>query len=92
MRLNLLGKSWQYVEHRFANYHAKDGTQGQCDSPTKVGKTIRVDPRLEGVERLEVDIHELWHACHWEHDEEHVERVARDIARALYRIGYRLEK
>jgi hypothetical protein len=34
----------------------------------------------------------MLHACHWDLDESAIEETATDIARALHRIGYRLER
>lgn len=64
--------------------------RGECDSPEKPSKEIRVDSRLTGEERLEVVIHEVIHAALWHLDEEYVEATARDLARILWRLGYKL--
>ena len=65
--------------------------RGQCDSPTKRAKAIRIRSDLRGEERLEILIHEMLHAAFWDMDEEPVEESAADIARALWRIGYRMD-
>jgi hypothetical protein len=52
-------------------------------------KTIRIDERAEGEQRLDVIIHDMLHACDWSRDEVHVKQQARDMARALWRLGYR---
>jgi len=44
---------------------------------------------LVGERRLEVLIHEMLHACYWDLDEEAIDITARDIARVLFRLGYR---
>lgn len=62
---------------------------GTCDPPDATGKAIRINSSLNDERRLEVIIHELLHAGHWYISEEAVEETARDIARALWRIGYR---
>lgn len=41
---------------------------------------------------LETIIHETLHACNWHASEELVETTARDIARFLWRLGYRRKK
>lgn len=41
---------------------------------------------------LETAIHESLHACSWRAKEESVSITAKDIARFLWRLGYRLEK
>ena len=83
MRIKILGKIWRF---RFAPNMA---IRGDCEPPTKVGKQIRVSSSLKGEERLEVIIHEMIHAAGWHLDEEYVHDFARDVARALWRLGYR---
>lgn len=39
---------------------------------------------------LETAIHEALHACDWNAREKKVERTAKDIARFLWRLGYRM--
>lgn len=41
---------------------------------------------------LETVIHEALHSCSWHAKEEKVEVTARDIARFLWRLGYRVRK
>jgi len=38
---------------------------------------------------LETAIHEALHACSWRSQEQTVERTAKDIARFIWRLGYR---
>ena len=38
---------------------------------------------------LETAIHEALHACNWSASEDKVESTARDLARFLYRLGFR---
>ena len=40
---------------------------------------------------LETAIHESLHACQWPASEERTEQTAYDIARFLWRLGYRLD-
>ena len=40
---------------------------------------------------LETAIHESLHACNWHAKEELVEVTAKDIARFLWRLGYRVQ-
>ena len=83
MRVKLLGKVWNL---RFAPNLAN---RGECDAPTQTAKEIRVASQLRGEERLEILIHEMVHAAGWHLDESFVERFAADVARALWRLGYR---
>jgi len=85
VRLKILGKVW---ELRFVP-RVERGARGACDPPDKPGKQIIVRDKLRGEERLEVLVHEMVHAAGWHLDEDYVERFARDVARALWRLGYR---
>jgi len=46
-------------------------------------------PSLTGERELEVLIHEMLHACHWDLDEEAITETSEDLARVLFRLGYR---
>jgi hypothetical protein len=66
---------------------------GSCDPPKRVcdpSMFINLDPD-KSLRFLETVIHESLHACHYSKSEEHVTRSARDIARLLWRLGYRLD-
>lgn len=47
---------------------------------------------LSTLSGLETVIHEALHACNWKATEDRVENTASDIARLLWRIGYRKKK
>ena len=51
--------------------------------------TIEIDPRLRGIEHLEILLHESLHALQPHHDEETVARDAFNLARILWADGYR---
>ena len=59
---------------------------GLCDFH---GRSIKVRKSLRGERQLEVIIHELLHGCHWDLDEQAITETAEDLARVLYRLGYR---
>lgn len=59
---------------------------GLCDYH---GRTIKIRKSLRGERQLEVIIHELLHGCHWDLDEVAITETAEDLARVLYRLGYR---
>ena len=86
MKITLLGKRW---ELRFVPL-VKNA--GDCDAPDTPNKEIRVDSRPEGERQLEVLIHECRHAADWTRDEEYIAAEARDLARVLWRLGYRRKK
>jgi len=63
--------------------------RGECDPPNKPHKEIRIAAEMHGEERLEVLIHEMLHAAYWDLDESAIEGAAADVARVLWRLGYR---
>jgi len=85
MQVNLMGRRW-FI--RFVKL-GREQAYGSCDDPRQRSKAIRIDPRLEDEQLLEVTIHELLHACDWRADEEHIDQQARDMARVLWRLGWR---
>jgi hypothetical protein len=67
-------------------------TRGFCTDVTEPHRRICLDSKLQGEEELEVYIHEFLHACFWDMDESAIEEAGEDIARALWRLGYRKEE
>lgn len=63
---------------------------GECDSPFGGKPTIRIHADLKERKGLETAIHESLHACFWAKSEEKVEQTAKDVARFLWRLGFRL--
>jgi hypothetical protein len=84
VRIKLLGKRWNWL---YAT--PSSGNAGDCDPPDTPHRTIRICPRLKGVERLEIELHEMLHGTDWHKDEEWVRCVSHDIAGVLWRLGYR---
>lgn len=80
----ILGKRWRVKFRRLP-----DDTCGLCDHPRSPDKTISIDVRLRGVDRLDTILHESLHAALWPIDEEHITAAATDIAGLLWRLGYR---
>lgn len=66
-----------------------DSLDGNCDTDTKFWLIVERD--LNKRVGLETAIHEALHACSWSTSEEKVTKVAYDIARFLWRLGYRRE-
>lgn len=66
-----------------------DPRDGDCSSPSSPDKIIRYHVGLKGERRLDVLIHEILHACFWDVREEGIEEAASDIARVLWKVGYR---
>lgn len=85
VKLRLAGRLWRLL---FVSKLPQD-IEGFCDNPAKKDKCIRVLRHLRGERKLTVLIHEMLHATNWELAEHHVDQVSMDIARALWRLGYR---
>lgn len=65
------------------------GAFGQCDAPADPGKAIVVRRGQSPLDELDTTIHEALHACHWDMSEDAVAQTATDVARFLWRLGYR---
>lgn len=70
----------------------KERIDGLCDSPKGNGSVLRVFADMDTRKGLETCIHEALHACFWAKTEDKVGQTAKDVARLLWRLGYRLEK
>ena len=81
MRIRLRDKYFRLSFDRLPKTH-----DGLCDMATR---TIKVRKSLRGERQLDVIIHELLHGCHWDLDEAAIEETAEDLARVLWRLGYR---
>ena len=66
-----------------------DRCLGLCEPPTKKKKRILLDNTIDGLEELRVTLHEAQHACHWDMCEEAVDDSTWDMAKFLWRLGYR---
>lgn len=87
MKVRIRGKMWDLSFVRTPN-----DVDGLCDAPTTPGKRIRISHALKGEAQLDTTVHELLHAAHWDIDEPAIEQTAADIARVLWRLGYRREQ
>jgi hypothetical protein len=54
--------------------------------------TLYVDPMIPGMGHLDTAVHEAIHACFHDATETLVGHAGRDIARFLWRLGYRRSK
>ena len=67
-----------------------DSFFGYCESPFPKRPTLYIDwYHLSDEHAMEISIHEALHACNWNKSEEVVAQTAKDIARFLWRLGYR---
>jgi hypothetical protein len=85
MTLQLLGRVWRllWVKRLGRN------TAGECESPDTPKKVIRILKDLEPENELRLVLHECLHACAWWLDEEWIDSASRDLARVLWRLGWR---
>ena len=76
------GQRWKIVE-------AVPDQGGECDAPYIKRREMCIPAMGDSLHDLEVIIHEATHACHWDMSEYAVSGSARDIARILWRLGWR---
>lgn len=90
MRVQIRGRSWLLREvGPNEMQHSGDNPRGECDPPDAKRKEIRILKGMGDKEKLEVVLHEMIHAAAWDWAEEAVEETAHDMARVLYRLGWR---
>jgi hypothetical protein len=93
VRIKILNKVWTLRFVPAAELPKdKDGNRdcdGVCDSPNDKRKEILVYDKLNESDRLETVVHEVLHAADWHKDETWVATVSNDLARILWRLGYR---
>lgn len=87
LRITLLGKRWNLIFKALGRQRC----WGFCQDPKTPRKEIHIDSRLKGQHQLEILLHEMMHACDWRADEEIITQQARDMARVLWKLGYRKE-
>jgi len=67
------------------------GELGGCEGPHVPGREIDIPADGDTENELSTIIHEALHACLWDIDEEAIDTTADDIARLLWRLGWRNE-
>jgi hypothetical protein len=82
--VTILGKRWRLLKTRMSKKY-----YGHCDHPDAPNKTIKIHSGLSDQKELDVCLHEFLHAADWHRSEEFVDQVATDMARALWRMGWR---
>lgn len=85
MRVTIRKKRWELV---FRNLD-KDERWAYCEAPHEKGKEIVIDSGLHGAHRLSCLVHEILHSACWDLDEDAVQSAADDLAKILWRLGYR---
>lgn len=86
MRLDIRGRRWNLeVVDRLP-----DASHGDIDPYDRPGKQIRVARMQTPLDALDTVLHELLHAAYPDLCEEAITEGATDIARAMYRLGCRV--
>ena len=80
MKIKLRDKRYKII------YRNLKGCWGDFTGPEKL---IRIDRKARKKLLLDTYIHEFIHACFPDIDEDVVDKSAADIARILYKLGYR---
>ena len=62
---------------------------GICTDPSFTKREIKIHKKLKGAKEFEILIHEMLHACFWDIDENVIKEAGKDIAKALWKMGYR---
>jgi hypothetical protein len=62
---------------------------GECDPPNVPNKEIRIKSKLRDERLLAVLLHEMLHGGLWDIEEVAVDNLSSDMARILWRLGYR---
>lgn len=65
--------------------------KGRCEHPNSKGKSIHIPVEGDTLGELTVIIHEFLHAAFWDIDEDAIDTVGHDIARALWELKWRKE-
>lgn len=86
MRAKILGKYWNIS---FQPASKMPGMDGCCSHPEEPHRHIKIRTKLRGERELDVVIHECLHAAGWHIDHDFVSDFASDVARLLWRLGYR---
>lgn len=100
MRVKILGRTWKLVMvprgESFVVYKGNDDDRtfsktdrGLTEAPHIKGKRILIRENMSQLDELDTTLHEGLHAADWSKDEEWIEEAAHDIARLLWRMGWR---
>ncbi len=91
MRVKIRGKVWEFHRvHKLAHIpDAKLSDDGMCEGPHVKGRRIWVRKQKDAQAELDAIIHECLHAALWDLDDETVHDTAHDIAKIIYRLGWR---
>lgn len=79
---------WRYARLKGA---AVGWTQYPDAKNPRLPAKILIDSSLKGRARCEIEVHEAMHACFPQIDEEIITEAAKDVARILWTLGYRID-
>ncbi len=79
------------IERRRLSPERFDGRWYARDALYESDGVLTFQPHLRGQRRLDAELHEMLHACFPDLDEDAVGTAASDMARFLWRVGYRCE-
>lgn len=77
------------VDYRYIRSRTKDYGYCKKTTETETEGVIGISSKIKGKKELEINIHEFLHACGWFADEEWILQSGKDIAQALWELGYR---
>ena len=86
MLVTICGKRWR-LRFQWMKKFA-----GHCDGPDVPNKQIIISTGMSEQKELDTIIHEAFHAADFNRREEHVNEFATDLARILWRLGWRKTK
>ena len=86
MHIQIAGKRWRI---KFVPRSRRRGWFGQCTDPDAPHRTITIESGHKPITELDTIIHEALHASLAPLDEQYVRQTATDIARLLWRLGWR---
>ena len=84
-------KSHTFRNKRWKILDAPPDTGGECQAPWMSRRMMNIPAHGEALKDLDTIIHESLHACLWDLDEEAISESAADVARLLWRLGWRKE-
>lgn len=82
-------KSHTFRSKRWNIIESPSELGGECGAPHIKGREMIIPINGDSKNDLDTIIHESLHACLWDLGEESVQESAEDIARIIWRLGWR---
>lgn len=83
------GKPWKWIYKSIPKDRDGATVFGKCDWEAR---TVSISVKLDGLDRLDTEIHEALHATQGFASEEHTSQVATTLAEILWKLGYRRDE